>query len=79
MTEQNKDHLKIQALRQQFSEKIGVLTDDYENRIADLRVELTEAVEKNKFLLGRVEELQSSLTELKVVDVQENTEATDSN
>lgn len=41
MNEQEKLELKLQALKESFKEKIASMVDDYENRIADLRVELT--------------------------------------
>ena len=34
--------MKIQALREALRDRVANITDDYENRIADLRIELTE-------------------------------------
>lgn len=35
--------MKIQALREAMRDRVAGITDEYENRIADLRIELTEA------------------------------------
>lgn len=41
MEELDKNKLKIQALRESFEKRVAILVGDYEDRIADLRVELT--------------------------------------
>ena len=42
MNETQKLELKIQALREALRERVSAVTDEYENKVADLRVELTE-------------------------------------
>jgi hypothetical protein len=42
MDSQQKYELKIQALREALRERVSAITDEYENKIADLRIELTE-------------------------------------
>lgn len=42
MDNNQKNELKIQALREALRERVSSITDEYENKIADLRVELTE-------------------------------------
>lgn len=51
--ESNKKDLKLQA----FLEKIGTLTANYENTIADLRVEMTLLSAKNESLQQQLDEL----------------------
>lgn len=41
MNQEEKLNLKVEGLRQAFRERVALLTDDYENRIVDLRVDLT--------------------------------------
>jgi len=61
--------LKIQALL----EKVSSLTTQYENQVADLRVELTISESMREGLIERVKELENS-------DVpQETTDSTPSN
>jgi hypothetical protein len=42
MENNQKNELKIQALREALRERVSAITDEYENKIADLRIELTE-------------------------------------
>lgn len=42
----DKNELKIQALREALRDKVSSITDEYENRIADLRVEITQLSER---------------------------------
>lgn len=46
----DKNELKVQALREALRERVASITDEYENRIADLRIELTEAALENQNL-----------------------------
>lgn len=50
----DKNTLKVQALRERLSELVG----DYEEKIADIRAEVTLAVDQHK---AQIEELQKSL------------------
>lgn len=61
--------LKIEALLQ----RVASLTAEYENRVADLRVELTEQAQQNADLQGRVAELEQERKSLE--ESTENTEA----
>jgi hypothetical protein len=54
--ELDRKDLKVQALL----EKISSLTTQYENQVADLRVELTVSELENQSLRKLVEELESS-------------------
>jgi len=68
-----KDQLKVVALKQ----RIGQLTSDYEERIADLRADFTVEHETYNELLNKMhvenEDLKQSLVEFKEAkDVQEN-------
>lgn len=38
----DKNELKVQALREALRDKVSKITDEYEDRIADLRIEITE-------------------------------------
>lgn len=38
--------MKIEALKQQFAERVAAITAEYENKIADLRVALTMQQQK---------------------------------
>jgi uncharacterized protein YeeX (DUF496 family) len=46
----DKKDLKIQALREGFRDRVAFITEDYENRIADLRIELTEVSQERDAL-----------------------------
>lgn len=50
----DKNTLKVQALRERLSELVG----EYEEKIADIRAEVTIAVDQHK---AQIEELQKSL------------------
>jgi len=68
-TPRDRKDLKIQALL----EKVSSLTTQYENQVADLRVELTISESMREGLIERVKELENS-------DVpQETTDSTPSN
>ena len=46
----DKRDLKIQALREALRDRVASITDEYENRIADLRIELTEVSQERDAL-----------------------------
>lgn len=46
----DKKDLKIQALREALKDRVASITDEYENRIADLRIELTEVSQERDAL-----------------------------
>ena len=48
--------LKIQALREALKDKVSTLVDDYENKIADLRIEIT-------MMSNEIDHLNASLQE----------------
>jgi hypothetical protein len=53
--------LKIQALREGFRDRVAAITDDYENRIADLRIELTKQSNKADRLGDELEAVRGEL------------------
>lgn len=58
---ENKKDLKIRALEEAFANKVSSMVLDYENRIADLRVELTllnEEVERLRIERDNVDQAQ---------------------
>ena len=52
----DKQELKIQALREALRERVSLITDEYENRIVDLRIELTEMDMALQQALARLEQ-----------------------
>jgi len=54
----DKRDLKIQALREALRERVSSITDEYENRIVDLRIELTELAEAHGALTAEVTQLR---------------------
>lgn len=42
MDQNQKTELKVMALREALRERVAAITDEYENKIIDLRVEITE-------------------------------------
>jgi methyl-accepting chemotaxis protein len=68
----DENQLKVEGLL----ERIGTLTRNYENQIADLRVQFTLVSQKAEEFAGTVNDLRSQLEEANrgVVDVQEEAE-----
>lgn len=54
----DKRDLKIQALREALRERVSSITDEYENRIADIRIELTELTQAYDLLRDENERLR---------------------
>lgn len=54
----DKKDLKIQALREALRERVANITDEYENRIIELRIELTELAQSHDNLVTEVENLR---------------------
>lgn len=65
----DKRDLKIQALREGFRERYAAQADDYENRIADLRIELTEQSNRAD---ANAKELEETLAQLQIYLEKEN-------
>jgi uncharacterized coiled-coil DUF342 family protein len=67
---QQRLELKIQALKEGFKTKIASTLEEYEDRIADLRIQLTEthaelrqAVQERDDLSARLSELETQSTD----------------
>lgn len=56
--------LKIIALREGFKTKVASLADEYEERIADLRIELTEQNQNLSAVNGEIQRLSARVQEL---------------
>lgn len=56
--------LKIVALKEGFRNKVSTLMDDYEDKIADLRIELTEISQERDTLRQQVTERENRISEL---------------
>lgn len=56
--------MKILALKEGFKNKVANMLDEYEDRIADLRIELTELDTNNKQLQSENENLQALIQQL---------------
>jgi len=57
--------MKILALKEGFRTKIASITEEYEERIADLRIELTELDEKYRQSEAENQNLQSTVQQLR--------------
>lgn len=71
MEELDKKELKILALREGFRNKVASITDEYEDRIAELRVELTEREAKLHRLEDENQNLKSEIDALRASQEQE--------
>lgn len=63
----NNEEMKIIALREGFKLKIAEIYDTYEDKVADLRVQLTVASNRADSLQQEVDRLTAELTEIKEV------------
>lgn len=62
----DKRDLKIQALREALRDRVSELVDKYEDRISDLRIEVTELTNENRELRRYLDEPQSEVAEYSV-------------
>jgi hypothetical protein len=72
MNEEKKLELKVEGLREAFRERIALLTDEYENRIVDLRVQLTGLAEQASSLSTENEELNQRIATLEEAAAADN-------
>lgn len=73
----NKLELKIMALKEGFRNRVASILDEYEEKIADLRIELTELDERLRETLAENENLKALLAERENVQ-EEDTAPADS-
>jgi uncharacterized protein involved in exopolysaccharide biosynthesis len=73
--ENNNLELKMLALKEGFRNQVAKLTDEYEDRIADLRVELTNVSQQYNELQQQVAAKDARIAELEAPLVQEEAPA----
>lgn len=61
MEENQKNNLKVIALREAFRDRVAEITDTYEMRIVDLRVQLTEMGQQVDELTEQLAQMQRAL------------------
>ena len=57
----NRLELKIQALKEGFRNQVAKITDEYEDRIADLRIEITERAQAQAQAQQELENVRAEL------------------